>query len=48
MKKKIIEVKNECARQFADLKKKTKEKNGKRVSPSALKEIIEKVSKQKH
>ena len=45
--KKIIEVKNECARQFADLKNKMKETNGKRVSPSALKDIIAKVSKEK-
>ena len=38
-----IEVKNECTRQFANLKKKTKERNRKRVSPSALQEMIEKV-----
>ena len=47
-KRKIIEVKNECARQFANLKEKAKETNGKRVSPSALKEIIKKVSKENH
>ena len=47
-KRKIIEVKNECARQFASLKKRAKETTGKRVSPCSLEEIIQKVSHQKN
>ena len=46
--KKIIDAKNECAKQFAALKEQSKKKTGKRMSRGTIQKIIDQVKKKRN